>query len=120
MSYVHHTPGRIRIRLMAIKGNARRCETLKLWIETRQGVELAEVNPLTGSLLIYYRAGVTDGDRLIDQMRNRGWLAPPAPSPVSPAGSSGGVERALGKIFLHAIAEIAIERSLLVLSAAIF
>ena len=51
MSYVHHIPGRIRIRTQALKGNPAEAAAQADWLRSLAGVEDVAVNPLTGSVL---------------------------------------------------------------------
>jgi len=120
MTYIHETPGRLRLRLGTVKRNAGAASQLRQWLGQLDGVQDAEVNPLTGSVLIFYRADVTDSSRLIGQMRTAGWIAAPLPRPVSPDCGFGGFERAMARLVLQSFAEIVVERSLFALAAAIF
>lgn len=51
---LHAIPGRIRIRLPRIKGDARRARQIETQVARVPGVRRAEANPLTGSLLLRY------------------------------------------------------------------
>lgn len=66
---VHHVPGRMRLRISALKGNRSLANQLKQQIATLEGVERAEANSLTGSILVHYRGGVIEGERSIASRR---------------------------------------------------
>lgn len=53
-SYVHHLPGRLRIKLPSLKRNARYAATLQTTLSALPGVRDVRVNTLTGSLLVGY------------------------------------------------------------------
>lgn len=56
---VHFVPGRVRLKVAAIKGNADRAERMRTDFARIPGVLGIEYNTLTGSVLIHY-----DGRRL--------------------------------------------------------
>ena len=125
MTYVHHIPGRLRIRTEGARRDPAQ-KALKEWLESLEGVKRVDVSPLTGSVLIRYSAGAIDGNRLVALMRDQGWIvgaiarrkAAVQPRPA-PKRSRAGVQRALAKVVVRHLAEIAIERSLLALVAAV-
>ena len=115
MTYVHHVPGRLRVRAAGVKGGARPI-ALKEWLQSLEGVETVEVNPVTGSVLIHYRVGATDGDRLLAMMRVRGWISERPAQTSTPRRS---MERELADVVMRQVAEIALERCVLALCAAL-
>lgn len=126
MNYTHHIPGRIRVRSSSVKGNRARAAALKHWLESLEPVHRVEVNPLTGSVLIHYRGAISDGASLISQMRDRTWIGQPREQPV-PAGLPvslrsrrvNALEAEVARTVLKFAAQIAIERGVLALAAAI-
>ncbi len=74
MSYIHHIPGRMRVRAAGVKRDSARCAALEVWLQSLEGVEHATVNALTGNALIYYRVGATDGSKLLEHLRENQWL----------------------------------------------
>jgi hypothetical protein len=126
MTYTHHIPGRIRARSAAIKRNPAQAAALQQWLASLDGVKRVETNPLTGSVLIHYAEAVVRGEDLMAHMRDRQWIAklperPPMPRAVGarlrPAAAS--LERRLAKAILRFAAEVAIERSVLAIAAAL-
>jgi Heavy metal associated domain 2 len=118
MSYIHHIPGRIRIRIDALKRNSVRARALEKWLQSRNGVDRVEINTLTGSVLVHYRPACTSGDALMAAMRDAGWLtytAPRKPAVVVPKG----MKRTVAKAIVSYLAEAALERSVVALAAAI-
>jgi hypothetical protein len=120
MSYLHHVPGRIRVRATGVKHNAPRADALKQWLESLKGVERVDVNTLTGSVLIHYTVAATDGTRLITLMRRRKWISPwHAEAGLTPALGPSGIERAAARAILGYLAKAAIEHSLIAIAAAV-
>jgi hypothetical protein len=105
-----------------VKSETRR-NALRRWLESLDGVESVEISPVTGSVLIHYRVGATDGDRLVAAMRDRGWLATASnssrrrPAAVNPKQRS--IEKALAQVVIRQVAEIALERGIVALCAAL-
>ncbi len=52
--YVHHVPGRLRVRMPSIKGNVAAANSLEGRIRAQHGVINVQTNPLTGSVLVHY------------------------------------------------------------------
>jgi len=51
---VHHARGRLRIKLPAARRNRKLLQNIQEYIAPIEGVKQIEINPLTGSVLIYY------------------------------------------------------------------
>jgi Heavy metal associated domain 2 len=126
MTYTHHIPGRIRARLAAIKRNPAQAAALQQWLASLDGVKRVETNPLTGSVLIQYAEAEVRGEDLMARMRERRWIANSPETPALPRAA--GVRRRpaadslqgkLAKTILQIAAQVAIERSVLALAAAI-
>ncbi len=103
--------------------DAVRSAALARSLRSLKGVERAEVNPVTGNALIYYRGPVAVGERIVEQLRERLWVDTPARSkrarrslapPDLPT-----MQRRLAKAIVRRLAEAAIEHSLLALAAAV-
>lgn len=120
-NYVHHIPGRVRIRVNDIKRNEARAMSLKRMIENAEGVRSVEVNSLTGSVLIRYDTASTDSASLLRRLGIRHELA--AAASYVPTAPAMPLERALGKAVAKAVisyaAEKAVERSVMTLLAAV-
>ncbi|HEY3908623.1 MAG TPA: hypothetical protein VGM07_01880 [Stellaceae bacterium] len=52
--YIHHVPGRLRLRIARLKASPRACDDALAAIAEIPGVVDASANPDTGSLLIHY------------------------------------------------------------------
>jgi hypothetical protein len=97
------------VRSASIKRNEDRARTARRALRTQPGVSRVETNPLTGSITIRYEVGKTSQAALMQFLAKNGYLTPGAPA-ASPD--------ALEKL-LTALAEKAVEKSLLALVAAV-
>jgi hypothetical protein len=52
--YLHHVPGRIRIKIPSLKGKHFYAQELEKKLQLISGVHMVSVNSLTGSVLAYY------------------------------------------------------------------
>ncbi len=64
--YLHHVPGRIRIKIPGIKGKPFYAQELAKKLQLIAGVYLVSVNSLTGSVLAYYDERSTDACAITD------------------------------------------------------
>jgi hypothetical protein len=51
---VHHLPGRVRLRLPSLRGEAETLGQVQGWIRQLPGVRRVQANPVTGSVLVHY------------------------------------------------------------------
>lgn len=87
--YIHHVPGRLRIRCATLKKNPTLSAAVKTVLEAERGVTQVEVEPLTGSLKIVYHPVLTDMDSIKSCLRNYSLAfdLPPASTGKPVAGS---------------------------------
>lgn len=64
--YLHHVPGRIRIKVPFIKGKTFLAQGLEEKLKQVYGVRFAKVNSLTGSILAYYDENLTNARAISD------------------------------------------------------
>ena len=64
--YLHHVPGRVRIKIPDIKGKPIYAQELEKKLKVISGVYIASVNSLTGSVLAYYDEGSTNACAITD------------------------------------------------------
>jgi cation transport ATPase len=83
---VHHTRGRIRVKVHGGKGNRRLLHEIKQSLAPKPGVRQVDVNPTTGSVIVHYddRAHPDFHQALTEHGRNTGLFAlqPPEISEV--------------------------------------
>jgi hypothetical protein len=64
--YLHHVPGRIRVKTPALKGLPLLANQLEGKLQSLPGVLSAGVNALTGSVLVNYDEGITKAGMIVD------------------------------------------------------
>lgn len=129
--HLHHVPGRLRLRVPAIKRNEHHARTVGSVLRETDGVLRHEVSSVTGSVVVHYAPGRLDPQRLIDRLRE---LAPPAApattgtalvpwqpvsAPRQPGVGERGLVQQIGKALATSLTEKLIERSALALVAAL-
>jgi hypothetical protein len=116
---IHHVPGRLRVRVPAIKRSSENAALLKGLLRAVQGVSAAEPNLMTGSIVVRYDPQLTSAAAILAILTDRGYLrhTPSAPQPQNSSVTvriSGEVAKA---VFWYCL-EKAVERSVpLMLSA---
>ncbi len=55
VAYLHHVPGRLRLKLPSLKGDSEIAAAVERDLAVIPGVTAAIANPVTGSLIIHYR-----------------------------------------------------------------
>lgn len=83
--YLHHVPGRIRVRSMAVKRNPAKAETVRAALSGLDGVHEVDVRTVTGSITINYDADVTSMQDIVGLMKARGYIAATAPTQTTQA-----------------------------------
>lgn len=128
--YVHHIPGRMRIKSPSLKRNNGRASQVKSLLDSVHGVLSHEVNPVTGSILVHYDRDLVCAHNIMSSLTEAGHvhaeaasrLAPPA-SPGTAAVVSGrtlyNATGAVGKAVVGVVVEKIVERSAFALVGAL-
>lgn len=74
--YLHHVPGRIRIKTPFIKGSAARAREIEMDLESIYGVRTARANALTGSVLINYDSSIVKAGEILNAASREGYFDP--------------------------------------------
>lgn len=126
-NHVHHLPGRLRIRLLALKGAPAAAGRVQSTLAAIDGISACTVSAVTGSVLVNYEPMVANLEQLAATLRNLGYEFGDLPPPL-PGGRAlhPGLEidftdmgRQLGKMALTVALEKALERSAVALIAAL-
>jgi hypothetical protein len=123
--YVHHVPGRLRVKAPALKRNpalaARTCSR----VTAVEGVSGADANPVTGSLIVTYDPLRVDPRVLLQRLaedgvirRNVG-LPEPDQAGLDVGRLAAGATGNLGNALVGVLVEKLVERSALALVAAV-
>lgn len=117
--YLHHVPGRLRVRSSAIKRNefmaGRICETLAVL----QGVNTVEASTVTGSITITYDLCHIGHEDLLDHLRGYNIFQPEGGAPRAQTDIISEAGRIATRVVGGFVLEKVIERSALALIGAI-
>ena len=64
--YVHHTPGRLRVKIPLVKGNQERAKEVREILKELDGVNFIEINTVTGSVVVKYDRNTLNADDLLN------------------------------------------------------
>lgn len=121
--YVHHVPGRLRLKTPALRRNEAEARRARLWLEGVTGVLSSEVNTVTGSLIIKYDQDAVSAQALFAGLREKGYLGGQGGQTGLPASEVivGGktVAHKISDTFLNKVVETVVERSAIALIAAV-
>lgn len=118
--YVHHVPGRLRVKSHALKRNAGEAAAIRTALMAIDGVLSAEVNLLTGSLTVRYDpqrcafGTIATYLEAIGQLRDRADPSIAGPTTEVPAAVA-----VAGRMLLRSVLEKLVERSAVAMVAAI-
>jgi hypothetical protein len=86
--YVHALAGRIRIKILGVRGSEAEARVLEKELGAVPGVEYVKANPKTGNVLIHYEQDEIEQTEIIGILRRAGWLALNNSHPQMAAGLS--------------------------------
>jgi hypothetical protein len=67
--YVHHTPGRLRIKIPQIKHRPYRAKSVHDLLSGHGGLDRVEVNTATGSVVVYYNPEAISCDQILNLLK---------------------------------------------------
>lgn len=122
--YIHHTPGRLRVRSALVKNNEQRAGSALQWLRTVPGVTSVEANTITGSLTVRYDAALTRGGLLLDALKEAGYVGhhvtvPIQPIPPTQTKLGGDLAGAIATRVAKTLAAYALEQAVLALVGAL-
>lgn len=120
--YLHHLPGRLRVKCPLLKGNTDGAETVTQLLRAEEGIASCEVNPITGSVLVRYDEMVISAYGVLDLLRRGGYIGPGIDlhsRDQALEGTVSGVGKMVSKAVMGALVERVVERSAVALVGAI-
>lgn len=72
--YVHDTPGRLRVKIPALRGNPYMCHRVKDLVQDVDGVAEVSINSVTGSVLVSYDESRLSGPQILGMLSERGYF----------------------------------------------
>lgn len=72
--YLHSVPGRLRVRIPAVKGNPERAEAIQKMLQAIEGVSSVSAQLLTGSIVVTYDPARLGSKRILDALIQGGHI----------------------------------------------
>ncbi len=119
--YIHHVPGRLRVRTPLLKRDAQRAQDAEQYVKAIYGVTNAEANTVTGSLVVNYQRDVVTAEAILNALALRGYYHAEsvrhADNQIQDMAARAG--DAVGKMVFGLVVEKAVERSAMMLIGAL-
>jgi hypothetical protein len=74
--YVHDVPGRLRVKIPFIKGNPAVARETEEIVKAMPGINSANANPVTGSIIVQYHSGGSSACEILDTLKRNGYFDP--------------------------------------------
>ncbi len=118
--YIHHVPGRLRVKSPLLKRNEHHAARTKAYVGGLHGVRSMEINPVTGSLVVHYDTAALRGEELLERLRHLGHVQSGvhAQAPVIHTGGMSPLQK-FSDTLVNKLVETALERSATALIAAL-
>lgn len=71
--YLHHVPGRLRVRIPALRNNGVKIDEVKGLLHVNGSRNVA-VNPLTGSVTVTYDPAIVRAEELLYRLKSAGYF----------------------------------------------
>jgi hypothetical protein len=107
--YIHHVPGRLRVRTQALRCRPGHIEEAASRLSALAGVESAQVNRHAGSITVRYDPEIRTHEELLDVLRDLGCVDTRASA--SAARGQGEIAGLFGKALIGALAQTLAQRS---------
>jgi hypothetical protein len=118
--YIHHVPGRLRVRLPQLKRNPAYAADLRVGLQRRDGILSVECNAITGSLLVIYDPRTISLGSLQEAIPEIPIAKPVCPVCSSPRSASSEIVEGIGDKLVSMAMEKAMAHSARVLLGALF
>jgi len=70
--YMHSIPGRLRVKIPAIKGHPDKAKTVQTLLKDLDGIESIRANTITGSLVVKYETGRSLSEKIPSVLTENG------------------------------------------------
>lgn len=115
----HHIPGRLRVKIPALKKNAAAARHAKVSIDAIHGVLETEINDLTCSVVVKYDTGLVSSTRILDALREQGYVQTTHPDSARYAAPAAQSTQKLADVLMTKMVETLVERSAIALISAV-
>lgn len=117
--YVHHVPGRLRVKTLALKKNVSRARQVKCYLDEMHGVLNAKISILTGSIVIKYDTCVVNSATILSSLRDQGYIQNTPSITANQAVYGAHPAQKVADTLMAKLIETAVERSAIALIAAV-
>ncbi|MDW8099518.1 MAG: hypothetical protein RML36_08570 [Anaerolineae bacterium] len=107
--YLHVTNGRLRVKVLSIKGSRKEADTLKRLLQQRPGVLSVEANPITANVLILFDERITNANAILQYLVDKGYLSTPATPSQTSWRANGRLPASTGHVIANSLFEMAVE-----------
>jgi hypothetical protein len=111
--YIHALKGRLRIKVVKIKGSAQKALEVEEQLRGVEGVYSAQANPTTGNVLIRYNPDVIEQCAVLGALQRLGCLQPAEVASMPSTGRprvAEGLGEALAETLVRTTMELALQR----------
>jgi copper chaperone CopZ len=118
--YIHHVPGRLRVKSLMIKKNETQARLVKDCLNEMNGVRATEVNTVTGSIVVNYDAHLVHSETILNSLRDQGYIDQVTPhSDLVVMSSGASLAQKVSDAVVNKLVETVVERSAVALIAAL-
>lgn len=119
--YIHHVPGRLRIRSPLLKRDNERAKEAEEFLQSIEGVSSVRANTVTGSITLTYERDIVNSEVILDVAAQRGYYRPEAVRPADGQLHDMAMRTSgtLGKLLFGFVVKEAVERSAVALIGAL-
>jgi hypothetical protein len=72
--YIHHTPGRLRVRIPDVKGNPHKGKRVEKLFTDVKGIDRINLNALTGSLVVNYDTDMMGSEAILKILKENDYF----------------------------------------------
>ncbi len=119
VQFIHHVPGRLRVKTAAIKRRGLLAEQAIAHLGALEGVTAAAANPVTGSIVVNYDATRTNASKVLDSLKQGGYVHDDAAGAPTRHVRAAGIAERVGDTIMHKLIETVVERSAVALIGAL-
>ncbi len=115
-AYIHHVPGRLRIRTDKLRRASCKSEQLQNTLMQLQGVEQCQINAKNGSLLVHYDPNSLNGDDILYHLHKAGCLESGLTASLAQRSAAHNTGSLIGNALFGAVVKKSLETSVLSLA----
>jgi copper chaperone CopZ len=119
VQFIHHVPGRLRVKTATIKGRGIVADKAIAHLGGLEGITSVAANAVTGSIVINYDAAKIRADRVLDSLKQGGYIQEVTDAAFKQPASAARIAGRVGDTLLTKLVETVVERSAVALIGAL-